>query len=438
VARRRSCFCCGQPQWGSGQFCNSCGKPLDAPDLELLSGETVAREGADVVLSSGSNKGRSAIAIVGVLAVLGSVATFSGKGTTKATTTTVSPTTTTPPAPTATVPGTTTTSTDVTDVTAVIEITVPLKRVLTTPIIAEKTGLKLLLMGVQFGPYTRGNAIVDLDSGTVTPVVSEFSGFAGQAISNVEPLATGLLVIDSAGTAAVWEPDGTTRPFDARLPGGSARVGHDLVWSRDDDGTTELGKLVAHDLHHGHEVVSITMPQSAGLMGVDSNDHAIVSEIGSGTYSFDPATKLFTRLSRNMTIVAQADRRIERSCDDYLVCSTVMVSGDQVTLLPDLNFFGGPFFLSPDGRYTLQSVYSNSSNSGQIVQIVDLTTGTRQPLKSGSSRIESFAWSPDSQWLFGIADHELVAWRAGSAETRHLTFDGDPILAAAVGVFPTG
>ena len=440
MARRRSCFSCGQPPWGSGQFCNSCGKPLDAPDLELLSGETVASEGADIVLSSGSNKGRSAVAIVGVLAVLGGVAAFSGKGTTRATTTTLSPSTTTAPVPTTgvsatRVPSTTTTPILVTDV---IEITVPIKRVLTTPIIVEKTGLKLLLMGVQFGPYTRGSEMVDLDSSTVTPVVSEFSGFAGQEISNVEPLGTGLLVIDSAGTAAVWQPDGTTRPFDARLSGTSARVGHDLVWSQDDDGSIELGKLVAHDLHDGHEVVSMAMPQSAGLMGVDSNDHAIVSEIGSGTYSFDPATKLFTRLSRNMTIVAQGDRRIERSCDDHLVCSTVMVSGDQVTLLPDLNFFGGPFVLSPDGRYTLQSVYSNTSNSGQIVQIVDLTTGARQPLRSGSSRIESFAWSPDSQWLFGIANQELVAWQAGSAETRQLTFDGEPILATAVGVFPTG
>lgn len=33
---------------------------------------------------------------------------------------------------------------------------------------------------------------------------------------------------------------------------------------------------------------------------------------------------------------------------------------------------------------------------------------------------------------------ELLAWKAGSAETRHLTFDGEPILATAVGVFPTG
>jgi Dipeptidyl peptidase IV (DPP IV) N-terminal region len=72
------------------------------------------------------------------------------------------------------------------------------------------------------------------------------------------------------------------------------------------------------------------------------------------------------------------------------------------------------------------------------VQIVDLTTGARQPLDSGSSQVESLAWSPDSQWLFGIADQALVAWKAGSAETRHLTFDGEPILVTEVGVFPTG
>jgi hypothetical protein len=430
VARRRSCFSCGQPQSRSSQFCNSCGKPLDAPDLELLSGETVAGDGADVVLSSGPNKARSVIAIVGVLAVLGGIGAFSGKGTTKATTTTVSPTTTTSPAPTTSVPGTTTTSTDL------IVVTPPSKRTLNTPIIIEKTGLKLLLIDIRFAPYTRGNVIVDLDAGTVTPVVSEFSGFAGQEISSVEPFGTGLLVVDSAGTAAVWGPDGATRPFDARLPGQPVRVGHDLVWSQDYDGS--LGRLVAHDLRDGHEVVSIAMPSSAALIGVDNADRAIVSEIGSGTYSFDPTTALFTRLTRNMTVVAQGDRRIERSCDDKLVCSTVMVMGDQVTVLPDLDVFGGPFSLSPDGRYTLQTTYSNTSNSGQIVQIVDLTTGARQLLDNGINQIRSLAWSPDSQWLVGIADHELLAWKAGSTETRHLAFDGEPIIATAVGVFPTG
>ncbi len=311
-------------------------------------------DGADIVLSAGTNKGGSAMAILGVLAVLGGVAAFSGKGTSKATSTTVSASTTrlpvsTTPVPTSGVPVMTTTSTDV------IETTVRSWRTLATPIIVEKTGLTLLLIGVRSGSYVSG-----------------------------------------------------------------------------------LGKLVAHDLRNGHEVASIAMPQSAGLMGVDSADHAIVSEIGSGTYSFDSATKLFTRLTRNMTIVAQEDRRIERACDDHLVCDTVMVNGDQVTVLPDLNVFGGPFVLSPDGRYTLQTVYSNTSNSGQIVQLVDLATGARQPLEGGNSQIGSFAWSPDSQWLFGIAGQELLAWKAGSAETRHLTFDGEPILATAVGVFPTG
>jgi hypothetical protein len=432
VARRRSCFSCGQPQSGSGQFCNSCGKPLDTPDLELLSGETVASDGTDVVLSSGPNKARSAIAIVGVLAVLGAIAAFSGKGTTKATTTTVSPTTTTSPVPTTSVPGTTTTSIDF------IVVTPPTKWTLITPILAERTDLKLLLIGVQFSSYTHGNAIVDLDSGIVSPVAFAFSGFVGPDISSVEPIGTGLLVTDGAGVAATFEPDGTTRPFGSRVPGGPSKVGHKLIWSQDFDGSSALGRLVASDLGDGHEVASVSMPRTAGLIGVDGADHAIVSEIGSGTYSFDPATMLFTRLTRNMTIVAQGDRRIERSCDDHLVCDTVMVNGEQVTVLPDLNFFGGPFSLSPDGRYTLQTAYSNSSNSGQIVQIVDLTTGARQPLESGSSQIGPVAWSADSAWLFALADEELVAWKAGSAETRHLTFDGEPIKATAVGVFPTG
>ncbi len=453
MARRRSCISCGQPQSGSGRFCNACGKSLEAPDLELLSSETVASDGADVVFASGANKGRSALAIVGVLAVLGGVAAISGKGPSKATTTTISRATTTSTAPTTISRATTTSTAPTTTSTAptttsavpgtptisadIFEIADLTGRRSTTPIMVEKTGLKLLLLGVRVGSYTGRNAIVDVDSGTITPVNAAFDGYSSQEIFT-DPVGTGLLVTDSAGTPAVWEPDGTTRRLNGRLPGGSAKVGHDLVWSQEDGGASGLGKLVAHDLRDGHEVVSIALPQSAGLMGVDGADRAIVSEIGSGTYSFDPATELFTRLTHNLTIVAQGDRRIERSCDDHLVCDTVMVTGDQVTVLPDLNFFGGPFLLSPDGHYTLQTVYSNTSNSGQIIQLVDLTTGARQPLVGGSSQIRSLTWSPDSQWLFGLADQELVAWKAGSAETQHLTFDGAPILATAVGVFPTG
>jgi hypothetical protein len=410
----------------------------------------LASDGAEVVLSSGTNRVRSVIAIVGVLAVLGGVAAFSGKGMSKAATTTVAPPRTTLPVPTTSVPpstvptttlaSTTTTSTDV------IEIAVPSARTLTSPIVAEKTGLKLLLIGLQLGSFFTANAIVDLDAGTVTPVVSDFSSFPGQIFS-MDPIGSGLLATGAAGSV-LWEPDGTTRILVAYPYGSPTKVGRALVWSQDVDPVSGFGKLVAHELGDGHEVVSVSIPQTAGLMGVDSADHAIVSEVGTGTYSLDPATALFTRLSRNMTIVAQGDRRIERSCDDHLVCSTVMVKGEQETVLPDLNFFGEPPLLSPDGRYALQNIQSNTSNSGQILQMVDLALGTRWSVENGNScsgaidfrcgRIESVAWSPDSKWLFAVVNGELVAWKVGSAETRRPTFDGAPILAAAVGVFPTG
>lgn len=107
------------------------------------------------------------MAILGVLAVLGGVAAFSGKGTSKATSTTVSASTTTlpvstTPVPTTSVPVITTTSTDP------IETTVRSWRTLATPIIVEKTGLTLLLIGVRSGSYVSGNVIVDLDSTAVT------------------------------------------------------------------------------------------------------------------------------------------------------------------------------------------------------------------------------------------------------------------------------
>jgi hypothetical protein len=236
VGRGRSCFSCGETQSGPGQFCRACGKPLDAPDLELLSGEVHTDSGSDVVMSVGGSKGRSAVAIVAVLAALGGVAAFSGKSTTPST---VSPSTTIqrPPRTTTTTtapPETSTTSTTDDAAARAREIAMTQPRTVATPILPEKTGLKLLVVGMQVAGGQSRTAIIDLDSGLVTP----FLGPGVEQVQSIQRYGVGLVVSanDVARRFEIWQPDGTKQTI--QVPTDSSNgfrqnelLAGDVMWS---------------------------------------------------------------------------------------------------------------------------------------------------------------------------------------------------------------
>jgi hypothetical protein len=458
VGRGRSCFSCGETQAGSGQFCRACGKPLDAPDLELLSGEVNTHDGTDVVMSVGGSKGRSAVAIVAVLATLGGVAAFSGKAapsTTASTTTTPTSVQRRPTTTTTAPPETSTTSTTDAAAARAREIALTQPRTLVTPILPEKTGLKLLVIGIQqIGSGQRDDAIIDLDSGLLTPFPGSGSGSdSGSGFGapvSIQPYGVGLVVSDAANYVHrfdIWQPDGTKQ--SVRLPSSGLGVYYqrevlagDVMWSYVSTSTEDsipLAKLVGHDLRDGHQVAEIALPETAQLAGVDDQGQPVVLNYGSGTYILDPATVTFKRITTNLLIAVQGEVRIEYVCDEQLLCGAVLLRGNQAPKpLPDIVFSGGQISsMSPNGEIALRVTYGNGGSPG--VEAIDLGTGARQKIDMSADTFPlTFSWSPDSKWLFGIANGSVKAWKVGTPDTLTLSLDGDPLRATAIGVFPTG
>jgi hypothetical protein len=448
VGRGRSCFSCGETQSGPGQFCRACGKPLDAPDLELLSGEVHTNSGSDVVMSVGSSKGRSAVAIVAVLAALGGVAAFSGKSTTA----TVASTTTASQRPTTTGQRTTTTSapletstTSTTDDAAQLarEIALTRPRTVSTPILPEKTGLKLLVVGLNMADGQSGDAIVDLDSGLFSPTAGPVIELPG----SIQPYGSGLLVSDSnaARRFESWQSDGTKRSVsvlsdDSNFHQNEFLAG-DVMWSIQtvsSGADSQLAKLVGNDVGDGHQVAEISLPQSARMVGLDDQNRVVVSDFGSGTYVLDPTTVTFRRITTNLTVAASGEVRLEYECDDQLRCGAVRVKGGEAPQpLRDVDIFSSLVSLSPNGGIALRTIYGNGRPDG--TEAIDLTTGAVQRVDVEVNYYPvTLAWSPDSKWLFGIANGSVKAWKVGTPDTLTLSLDGVPLRASAVSVFPTG
>jgi hypothetical protein len=462
VVRRRSCFSCGQAQSGSGAFCIACGKPLDAPDLEFLATDSTATTGNDVVMETGGGKGRSAVAIVAVLAALGGVAAFSGKSTTttaKSTTTVKSTKSTTTAAAKATRTTTSTAAaattvlpddantTTTTDAAAarVRELALTQPRTLVTPILPEKTGAKLLLIGLSMvATGQRGNAIVDLDSGLLTPYPAD--GVVDQAV--VQTYGSGLLLTDTSYGRLrfdTWQPTGLTKSVATPVVNSDGSnfanvLAGDVFWSISRNALvpqSNVVRLVGYDVRDGHTVADVAMPESAGLLGSDAANHPVVVDYGSGTYSFDPATQQFTRVTTNMALAVRGDWRIERACTEQLVCGYVLLNGiDPPRPVPDLQLFGGPLSLSPNGQTLVQASYRDGG--APTLEAVDLIAGTRQEVGMDADTFPlALSWSADGRWLFGRMNGVLSAWKVGTTEALPLAFDGDLVRVEAFGVFPS-
>jgi hypothetical protein len=446
-------------QGGSGAFCIACGKPLDAPDLEFLSVDSTATSGNDVVMATGGGKGRSAVVIVAVLAALGGVAAFSGKSTTttaRSTTTAKSTPSTVAKAPrtttstlraATTVPfddATTTTTTDAEAVRA-RELALTQPHTLATPVLPEKTGVKLLLSGLAMvATGQRGNAIVDLDSGLVTPYPAD--GVVGQPV--IQAYGSGLLVVDTSYGGFrfdTWQPNGLTRSVAVPVVNSDGSnyanmLAGDAFWTITRNALvpqSNVVRLVGYDVRDGHTVADVAMPESAGLLGSDAANHPVVVDSGSGTYSLDPATQQFTRVTTNLTLAVRGGWRIERSCTEQLVCGYFLLNGiDQPRPVPDLQFFGGPLSFSPDGQTLLQTSYRDGG--APTLEAIDLIAGTRQKLDMDADTFPMpLSWSADSRWLFGRMNGVLSAWKVGTTETLPIAFDGDPVRVEAFGVFPS-
>jgi hypothetical protein len=405
-------------------------------------------------------KGRSALAIVAVLAALGGVAAFSGRSTTTATatsTTTAKPrksttsvakasrtTTSTLTAATTVPPDASTTTTTDAAAARAHEIALTQPRIVATAILPEKTVTKLLLIGLTMvGTGQRGNAIVDLDSGLVTPYPAD--RVVGQPA--VQTYGSGLLLTDTSYGGLrfdTWQPNGLTQSVSAPVVNSDGSnfanaLAGDVFWSISHNTLvpqSNVVRLVGYDVRDGHTVADVAMPESAGLIGSDAANHPVVVDYGSGTYSFDPATQQFTRITTNMALAVRGDWRVERACTEQLVCGFFLLNGiDPPRPVPELNFFGEPLSLSPNGETLVQASYRDGAQS---LEAVDLMAGTRQKLGMDADTFPlPLSWSADGRWLFGRTNGVLSAWKVGTTETLPLAFDGDPVRVEAFGVFPS-
>lgn len=462
MGRRRSCFSCGEVQSGVGAFCSACGKPLDAPDLELIARGTTSDGGRDVVLSSGSSRGRSILAIGVVLAALIGVAAFSGAGKTS---TTASKTTTTTSAPTTSTSSTTTTTTTTTtqvtqqrsadprpviptlpsSLTAAPGSDAPVTvsaggQLGAPPLPGEKTGANLLLLGL----YAAGDAkdtIVDLDSGALTRLES---ATLTDSSSPLLTTATGLVLNGSGGfNVQFFTADGGH--LQHRRPGlGSSGTGvviADVLWTTqiEADGRTE--RLASIDLQTGAAVTWVDMPFGTYLVGQNETGRPLVhASAVSATYAFDTDTKQFDLVSSTAVIDSDGQRRIELRCDDHLACHFVLhgprdgIREGEITELADFSG-NSAASLAPGGENVLITTYSPLAVSFDVVNVA-----TRQRVhllnRSFANGGIPLAWSTDGRWLFFLNDNQLFAWRAGLPAPIEVLFDGKSVHADGVGVFP--
>jgi hypothetical protein len=456
VGRRRSCFSCGEQQAGSGAFCSSCGKPLDAPDLELIAADTVTDSGSDVVLTSGSSRTRSMLAIGVVLAALVGVAAFSGAGktsTTASTSTTTTPTTTTKPATSTTAPTDTTQkrSTDPRPVTPTLPTSLTIARGSDVPVVVapapgepvpllpgETTGAKILLVGQYASDAT--DSILDIDTGTVTPLPSSTLGSS----SRLQTTASGVVLNGSGGfNVQLFTLDGAVKQYRRAGLGseGDGVVIGDVLWTTQIETDGRTRRLSSIDLQTGAASAWVDMPFGTFLVGQDENGRPMVRTYAfPATYSFDIETKQFDRVSASAVIDSNGQQRIEVACDEHLACRFVLRGprdGIRDGAVTDLAEFSdnSSAALSPSGENVLITTYSPLAVSFDVVNVA---TKERTPLlnRSFTNRDIPWAWSVDGRWLFFLADDKLWAWRSGLPEPVETLVGGKSVQASALGVFP--
>jgi hypothetical protein len=432
VARRRTCFSCGQAQSGSGAFCSSCGKPVDAPDLEMLAGDTSASEGTDVTLARSGSRVRSVLAIGVVVAAIGGAAAFTGSS---AKSTSASTTTTTPP------------STSTTEVTTTTVAPLVPRKLDALPLPGETTGATLLLRGGSLGDGSLGHSrILDVDRGVLTTLDDTRSSDGNQII--FAPTSKGLVATQVYGDGSIdlWQRDGSVRSVAAASSTSGTFFGGQVVFAGDTMWATEYNpggsggqSLTSFSFRDGERVVWLKDANDISLVGVDKRGRPVMNGADGGAYTFDPLTRTFARLTGAPVEVASEAGRVEIECTESLTCTDVFRGADGVS--HPLNFpkgGRGNVSLSPDGTHAVKQTYEFGSDR-LAFDVADTSTGEVVHLgefEQGQRPFSLPVWTGDGRWLFVQLTDGLAAWREGLSAPVIMQIDGKPIESFAVGVFP--
>jgi hypothetical protein len=444
VARRRTCFSCGQAQSGSAPFCSSCGKPVDAPDLELLSGDTSATIGTDITMARGGSRIRSVLVIGAVVAAIGSAAAFTGNtAKSSSASTTTEPTT-------STTERTTTTEATASTTEATITTVAPLvpRKLDALPLPGETTGATLLLLGGSVGDGSLGRSrILDVDRGVLT-TLDDTRSFNGDQII-FAPTSKGLVAAPmyGSGTASIelWQRDGSVRPVVAADSGGPLFRGQsvfagDTLWSTEFNPTGAGGQsLTSFSFRNGERVVWLKDATDISLVGVDTKGRPVVNGLDGGAYTFDPLTRTFARLTAAPVEAVSEAGRVEVECTTSLICTEVFRGVDGT--LHRLNFptgGRGNISFSPDGKHAVKVSYG-FGGSEVTCDVADTSTGEVVHLggfDQSQGQVSFPVWTSDGRWLFLQLATGLAAWREGLSAPVIMQVDGKPIESFAVGVFP--
>jgi hypothetical protein len=302
----------------------------------------------------------------------------------------------------------------------------------------ETTGARILLVGQYASGAT--DSILDIDSGTVTPLESSTLGSS----SRLQTTASGVVLNGSGGfNVQLFTPDGGVKQYRRAGLGseGDGVVIGDVLWTTQIEADGRTRRLSSIDLQTGAASAWVDMPFGTFLVGQDENGRPMVRSYAfPATYAFDTAAKQFNRVSAGAVIDSNGQQRIEVACDEHLACRFVLrgprdgIREGPITDLADFSE-NSSAALSPSGENVLITTYSPLAVSFDVVNVA---TQERTHLlnRSFANTDVPWAWSADGRWLFFLDDNKLWAWRSGLPERVEVLVGGKSVQASALGVFP--
>lgn len=207
-------------------------------------------------------------------------------------------------------------------------------------------------------------------------------------------------------TAGYVVPDGK-RPVElpeALQRGFSLYPGPDQrhLWTSQ---VTGPGGLALVNLDGKPTGATIDLPANASVRGSDGAGYVLLEGIDGGVYEARPGST--QRITSGVLVAVGATRWLALECDSRLSCAHVVIdraTGARRLLDTPIGYVNASSgTISPDGRTAALPRYDGISPSA--IHLLDLHTGAETPVEvvlrtEGFPVGPTWAWSPDSRWLF--------------------------------------
>jgi hypothetical protein len=266
-------------------------------------------------------------------------------------------------------------------------------------------------------PGLASNGPVSFILGPDRAIIRPQDSVAGYQVSDGQPAVQLPAALDRGGVV---------------LPGPDSRH----VWVEVNNGpnlSTTVMALVGIDGTDAN--VSIPIPSDAGLPITDRAGYLYFYGTG-GIYDARPSG--VARITTGELLAGSATRWLTIECDDQHRCGTVVIdrsTNARYSLPIPVTGSVRAGAIAPDGT-TAALLEADSSDSG-IVHLVDLRTGIERSTSvalyaNQGGGDQTFAWSPDSAWLFVTSKGKLVAINSASGQPVDLGLNLPTINQVAV------